>query len=115
MPIPGLPIQPKLMRTLEGMRVQRVGDSGERTIEVRIVAASSTDPGAPVERGTFRADLYCRLRQRETVMPAALERAAGGHAATRRLSAGRKRESDETEGQALESGGGIAQDTRMAR
>ena len=64
-----LAIQPKLLRTLEGLRVQRVGGSGDRVIDVRIVAASSVDPGTLVERGQFRADLYYRLRQLEIVIP----------------------------------------------
>jgi two-component system NtrC family response regulator len=64
-----LPLQAKLLRVLEGGRVQRVGSSAERAVDVRIVAASAFDLGEMVAAGRFRADLYYRLRQLEVTMP----------------------------------------------
>jgi DNA-binding NtrC family response regulator len=62
-------LQAKLLRVLEGGRVQRVGSSLERTLDSRVLAASSTDLGEMIEAGRFRADLYYRLRQIEITMP----------------------------------------------
>lgn len=65
-----LALQAKLLRVLEGGRVQRVGSSAERTVDARVLAASATDLGEMVAAGRFRADLYYRLRQLEVTMPA---------------------------------------------
>jgi DNA-binding NtrC family response regulator len=65
-----LPLQAKLLRILEGGRVQRVGSSAERAVDVRIIAASAIDLVELVAAGRFRADLYYRLRQLEVTMPA---------------------------------------------
>ena len=65
-----LGLQAKLLRVLEGGRVQRVGSNFERTLDARILATSATDLGERVESGRFRADLYYRLRQLEVTMPA---------------------------------------------
>src|SRR5262245_13906252 len=64
-----LGLQAKLLRTLESLRVQRVGGTTDRAVDVRIVAASATDPARLVERGVFRADLYYRVRQLEVELP----------------------------------------------
>jgi transcriptional regulator with PAS, ATPase and Fis domain len=69
-----LPLQAKLLRTLECLRVQRLGAAAEREIDVRIVAATAVDPAELVAAGAFRADLYYRLRQLEVVMPPLRER-----------------------------------------
>ena len=69
-----LALQAKLLRTLECLRVQRVGATADREIDVRVVAASTIDPAGLVARGAFRADLYYRLRQLEVVMPPLRER-----------------------------------------
>jgi DNA-binding NtrC family response regulator len=65
-----LVLQAKLLRVLEGGRVQRVGSSIERAVDARVLAASATDLGQRVAAGQFRADLYYRLRQLEVTMPA---------------------------------------------
>ncbi len=65
-----LALQAKLLRVLEGGRVQRVGSCVERTVDARVLAASATDLGEMVAAGRFRADLYYRLRQLEVTMPA---------------------------------------------
>jgi len=69
-----LPLQAKLLRTLECLRVQRLGCQTDRLVDVRVVAASTIDPAALVARGAFRADLYYRLRQLEVELPALRER-----------------------------------------
>ncbi len=56
-----LDLQPKLLRVLENRRVTRIGSADERSIDVRLIAASETDLRTAVERQEFRNDLYHRL------------------------------------------------------
>ena len=53
--------QGKLLRVLETKRVKMVGDTGEREVDIRLVAATNRDLSEMVEEGTFREDLYYRL------------------------------------------------------
>jgi two-component system, NtrC family, response regulator AtoC len=69
-----LHLQPKLLRVLESGHVQQVGSSTERSVDVRVVAASATDLRALVSAGGFRADLFYRLCQMEVVLPPLRER-----------------------------------------
>jgi len=54
-------IQAKLLRVLEAHRLTRVGDTREREVDVRIVAATNRQLEADVAAGRFRRDLYFRL------------------------------------------------------
>ena len=54
-------LQAKLLKAVEEKRIRRVGSNSERTIEARIVAATSQNLKKMVEGGRFRADLYDRL------------------------------------------------------
>lgn len=54
-------VQPILLRTLECNTVTRVGESQERVICARLVAATNRDLVREVEAGRFRQDLYYRL------------------------------------------------------
>ncbi len=56
-----LPAQVKLLRVLQEGRVQRVGETRERLVDVRIVAATNRDLLAEMRGGRFRADLFWRL------------------------------------------------------
>jgi two-component system NtrC family response regulator len=67
-------LQAKLLRVLESGRVHRVGGQAERSVNARVIAASSADLGMLTQRSAFRADLYYRLRQLEIVMPSLRER-----------------------------------------
>jgi two-component system, NtrC family, response regulator AtoC len=53
--------QAKLLRVLETRMVRRIGDSKEKAVELRVVAASNAALKDRVAKGTFRADLYYRL------------------------------------------------------
>lgn len=54
-------LQAKLLKAVEEKRIRRVGASVERTVDVRIIAATSRDLKAMVDDRTFRADLFDRL------------------------------------------------------
>lgn len=56
-----LNLQAKLLKAVEEKRIRRVGSNAERTIDTRIVAATSADLERMVAEGQFRADLYDRL------------------------------------------------------
>jgi len=64
-----LAVQPKLLRALQEGRICRLGSSHERTVDVRIIAATHRDLAAEVEHGRFRADLYYRLNVVPLCMP----------------------------------------------
>ncbi len=54
-------LQAKLLRVLETKRLTRVGDTHEREVDVRVVAATHRDLSAEVKAGRFREDLFFRL------------------------------------------------------
>ncbi len=55
------PLQAKLLHVLESRTVRPLGGTGERAVDVRILAATHRDLRAAVERGAFRQDLLYRL------------------------------------------------------
>jgi len=54
--------QAKLLRAIETKTIRPVGESGETTVNVRIVAATNRDLWAETQAGRFREDLYFRLQ-----------------------------------------------------
>jgi DNA-binding NtrC family response regulator len=54
-------LQIKLLRVLEDHVVGRLGESEQREVDFRVVAATNRDLGELVRRGEFGADLYQRL------------------------------------------------------
>ncbi len=56
-----LEVQPVLLRVLETGVVQRVGESAERKVKVRLLAATNRKLEELVREGKFREDLYFRL------------------------------------------------------
>jgi len=62
-------VQVKLLRILEENVVTRLGSNQPRPVDVRLIAATNSDLNAAVRKGTFRGDLYYRLKVIEIHLP----------------------------------------------
>lgn len=69
-----LDLQPMLLGVLARRRFKRVGGVRERSVDVRVVAATHRDLRGATNLGTFRADLYFRLAVARVVIPPLRER-----------------------------------------
>jgi DNA-binding NtrC family response regulator len=66
--------QAKLLRVLQTGEFERLGSSGTRKVDVRIVSATNTDLPRAIAAGQFREDLYFRLNVIELPVPPLGER-----------------------------------------
>jgi two-component system response regulator HydG len=66
--------QAKLLRAIQDLAVERVGATGTRRVDIRIVAATNRGLAEMVERKLFRADLYYRLGGVDIRVPPLRER-----------------------------------------
>ena len=64
-----LPLQSKLLRTLQEREIERIGESRPIKFDARIIAASNNDLRRMVKEGTFREDLFYRLNVIPVTLP----------------------------------------------
>jgi transcriptional regulator with PAS, ATPase and Fis domain len=69
-------LQSKLLRVLQEQEFEAVGSNQVKSIDVRVIAATSVDLHKKVEQGLFRADLYYRLNVLAIRVPPLRERTA---------------------------------------
>ncbi len=69
-----LEAQAKLLRVLETGEFRRLGETGKRRVETRIVSAAQDTLGPAIHRGRFRLDLYQRLAGVVIELPPLAER-----------------------------------------
>ena len=68
-------LQTRLLRVLENREVWPLGALKLVAVDIRLISATHRDLGRMAEAGSFRADLYYRLRGLEIRLPALRERA----------------------------------------
>ena len=71
-----LPLQPHLLRALETRQVRRLGAVVDRTVDVRVLAATNRIHDLGTERGSVRVDLYHRLATLLIMLPPLRHRVA---------------------------------------
>ncbi len=69
-----LPVQAKLLRTLQEGTLRKVGDDREKPVDVRIIAATNGDVVSQIDDRELRRDLYYRLETFVLEVPPLRER-----------------------------------------
>lgn len=67
-------MQVKLLRALQERQIRRVGENRNRTVNVRVLAATNRNLVDEIHAARFREDLYYRLRVIEIAIPPLRER-----------------------------------------
>jgi two-component system response regulator HydG len=69
-----LPVQVKLLRVIQERKITRVGSNQPIDVDVRLIAATHKNLEQEVRKGTFREDLYWRLKVVSIQVPPLRER-----------------------------------------
>lgn len=67
-------LQAKLLDVLENHKIRRLGETKERPVAFRLVAATNHDLGQLIDNGKFRIDLYHRLGEVPLSLPSLRDR-----------------------------------------
>ncbi len=69
-----LPMQVKLLRAIQERKIQRIGETTEHSVDVRIIAATNRNLRDEVAEKRFREDLFFRLKVIQIAIPPLRER-----------------------------------------
>lgn len=67
-------VQARLLRVIETGKLRRVGETRERQVNVRLICATNSDLDGEIESGSFRKDLYYRIKEVGLHLPPLRER-----------------------------------------
>jgi DNA-binding NtrC family response regulator len=69
-----LPIQPKLLKVLDDRQFRRLGSVHDRSVDVRLIAATHHNLAEAVQAQKFRSDLYFRISTLQIRIPSLRQR-----------------------------------------